>query len=176
MASDPKDPSATSLHRPAFVYGALAFICGMTLWTLCAGPDPASWVVGLPASGLFTWTAMRNRSASHPLRFQALPRFMGYFVIQSFRAGLDVTQRALNPHREIHPGYCAYPARLPEGTPQAVFSNLISLLPGTLCWSLADNVHQVHLLSGHALILEDLARLESRVGRLFGIDLPEELF
>jgi hypothetical protein len=34
----------------------------------------------------------------------------------------------------------------------------------------------VHLLSGHPLILEELAELESRVGRLFGIDLPKELF
>ena len=119
---------------------------------------------------------MRGWNSDHPLHFRALPPFFLYFLAQSFRTGLDVARRALHPTHEIHPGYCAYPARLPEGKPRAVFANMISLLPGTLSWSISNGAHQVHLLSGHPLILEDLAKLESRVGKLFGIDLPEELF
>lgn len=165
-----------SVARSDLPHAVAVFLSAALLWTVCTGIDPASWVIGLPACGCFTWTVLHRRKAEHPLRFRALPAFFLYFILQSFRTGLDVSQRALHPTREIHPGFCSYPARLPEGTPQAVFANMISLLPGTLSWSLDNGMHRVHLLSGHALILEDLAKLESRVGRLFGITLPEELF
>jgi multicomponent Na+:H+ antiporter subunit E len=158
------------------MHGVALFAASLILWTLCTGWDPASWIVGIPACVLFTWVSLIHQTTRYPIRFRALPLFLAYFLVQSFRTGLDVARRALHPTREIHPGFCKYPARLPEGTPQAVFANMISLLPGTLSWSLADGIHHVHLLSGHPLILEELAELESRVGRLFGIDLPKELF
>jgi len=140
---------------------------------LCAGFDVESWILGVPAAVLFGVFATAPTPPPHPLRWLAVPGFLGYFVVQSFRTGLDVAQRALHPEREIHPGFCRYPARLPEGTPRAVFANMISLLPGSLSWSLEDGIHHVHLLAGHPLVFEELAELESRVGRLFGVDLPE---
>ncbi len=152
------------------------FALGLLLWQICTGHDPAGWVLGLPAAAIFTYIAVKNAaSPRHPLRLRALPPFLLYFLTQSFRSGLDVAHRALHPEREINPGFCTYAARLPEGTPQAVFANMISLLPGTLSWSLVDGVHKVHLLSGHPLVLEELAQLESRVGKLFGIELSEDL-
>jgi multisubunit Na+/H+ antiporter MnhE subunit len=169
------DDSAASPNRTPLSRVVLVFAFSLGLWTLCTGIDPESWVVGLPACVLFTATVMLNRNRAHPLHFRALPGFLLYFVLQSFRTGMDVARRALHPVREIHPGFCNYPARLPRGTPQAVFANMITLLPGTLSWCIEDDVHKVHLLSGHPLILEDLAKLESRVGRLFGLDLPEDL-
>jgi len=175
-ASSPSSNSQTSSSRACWPHALGVFASSVLLWAICTGLDPAGWIVGLPACLLFTWVTLTNQRTRHPVRFRAMPAFLLYFLIQSFRTGLDVARRALHPTREIHPGFCKYPARLPEGTPQAVFANMISLLPGTLSWSLSDGFHHVHLLSGHPLILEDLAELESRVGRLFGIELPKELF
>jgi multicomponent Na+:H+ antiporter subunit E len=152
------------------------FLFALLLWKICTGYDPASWILGIPAAGLFTWFSVTRAESDYHIHFRALPAFLLYFLIQSFRTGVDVARRALHPEREINPGFCAYPARLPPGTPQAMFANMISLLPGTLSWSLVDGIHKVHLLSGHPLILEELAQLESRVGKLFGLDIPEELF
>lgn len=164
------------LPRKSGLRTACTFVFALGLWKICTGVDPASWILGIPAAGLFTWFSLTGAKSDYRVHFQALPSFLLYFVIQSFRTGVDVAHRALHPEREINPGFCTYPARLPPGSPRALFTNMISLLPGTLSWSLVDGIHKVHLLSGHPLILEELAALESRVGRLFGIDLPEDLF
>ena len=169
----PKPVSSMPPMRPLRAVGV--FCLGVCLWLVCTGWDPLGLVLGLPSAGLFTWFVLKDAETRHPLCFRAFPGFVVYFLFQSFRTGLDVAQRALHPEREIHPGFCTYPARLPEGTPQALFANMISLLPGTLSWSLVEGVHKVHLLAGHPLVLEELADLEARVGRLFGIALPEQL-
>ncbi len=151
------------------------FVFALVLWKICTGYDPSSWILGIPAAGLFTWFSLTQAESNYRIRFRALPAFLVYFLSQSVLTGLDVAKRALHPEREINPGFCTYPARLPPGSPRALFANMISLLPGTLSWSLVDGVHKVHLLSGHPMILEELAILESRVGKLFGLDLPEEM-
>ncbi|MCC5847031.1 MAG: Na+/H+ antiporter subunit E [Verrucomicrobia bacterium] len=174
----PPHESRTDIPAPPtrLIRVAGTFALALILWQICTGHDPAGWILGLPAACIFTYIVVKNNEEAHHLHFRALPAFLLYFLTQSFRSGLDVAHRALHPEREINPGFCTYPARLPEGTPQAVFANMISLLPGTLSWSLVDGVHKVHLLSGHPLVLEELAQLESRVGKLFGIELSEELF
>jgi multicomponent Na+:H+ antiporter subunit E len=169
--------SASSRLRD-FSRGVGAFLLGLLLWRVCTGPDPLSWILGLPAAGLFAgFVLQRGEEGPHFLRirFRALPGFFVYFLLQSFRAGIHVARHALHPLNDIHPGFTTYRSRLPEGAPRAVFANLISILPGTLSWSLEDGVHKVHLLSGHPLVFEELAQLEGRVGRLYGLKL-EELF
>lgn len=169
----PENPPAP---RPSALRAAGTFLFALLLWKICTGHDPESWIVGIPAAGLFTWFSLSLAESGPRIHLRALPGFAVFFLIQSFRSGLDVARRALHPESEINPGFCTYPSRLPGGSPQALFANMISLLPGTLSWSLIDGVHKVHLLSGHPLILEELAELESRVGKLFGLDLPKELF
>ncbi len=153
-----------------------SFLLGALLWTTCTGPDPESWILGLPAALAFALGIQGGRSKNAPrIRFRALPGFLVFFLAMSLRTGVDVARRALFEGHGVHPGFTKYRARLPEGSPRAVFANLISLLPGTLSWSLADGVHKVHVLSGHPLIYEELADLERRVGRLYGIHLEELL-
>lgn len=160
------------------------FGTGLVLWIICTGYQPEnrmridleSWVLGVPAALLFAWFRVAESEENLRIHIRSLPGFLCYFLFQSFRTGVDVAYRALHPEREINPGFCTYASRLPEGSPRALFANMISVLPGTLSWSLVDGVHKIHLLAGHPLILEDLCQLEARVGRLYGLDLPEELF
>lgn len=150
----------------------LSFAGGLLLWKICTGVDPESWILGLPAAGLFAWFVQRQCPPDAPrIHFRALPGFLLYFLLQSFRTGLDVARRALSPGSHVSPGYARYLSRLPEGAPQAIFANLISLLPGTLCWSLADGVHKIHWLSENDRLHEELAELEERVARLYGLHL-----
>jgi len=153
--------------------GTLAL--GLALWKICTGHDPQSWILGVPAALLFTWQVHANREQGPRLRFRRLPRFFIYFLAQSVRNGLDVSRRALHPLHEVQPGFTRYPSRLPAGAPRTVFANMISMLPGTLSWSLVDNVHKIHMLSGNPLIYEELMELESLVGSLYGIHLPRNL-
>jgi multicomponent Na+:H+ antiporter subunit E len=154
------------------------FCLGALLWKVCTGYDPDSWILGLPASLLFTWFVIMGREEGSPsprLHLRAVPTFLLYFLLQSFRTGVDVARRALFEGHQVNPGFTTYRARLPDGAPRAVFANMISLLPGTLSWSLNDGIHKVHILSGHAMIFEELADLERRVGKLYGIELEDLL-
>jgi multicomponent Na+:H+ antiporter subunit E len=153
----------------------LTFALGLLLWKVCTGYDPESWVLGVPAAGLFTYFVVLGSENEPRIRIRAVPGFLVYFLIQSFKTGVDVARHALTTGQHVHPGFTQYRSRLPEGSPRAVFANMISLLPGTLSWSLIDDMHKIHMLQGNPLAYEELAELESRVGKLYGIDLPESL-
>ncbi|MCC5844714.1 MAG: Na+/H+ antiporter subunit E [Verrucomicrobia bacterium] len=149
------------------------FAFGLVLWKVCTGYDPESWVLGIPAAGLFTYFVITGAEDGPRIRFRALPGFLVYFLVQSFRTGIDVARHAILTGHQVNPGFTQYRSRLPEGSPRAVFANMISLLPGTLSWSLIDDIHKIHMLEGNPLAYEELAELEARVGKLYGIDLPE---
>lgn len=154
--------------RTLFTFGL-----GLLLWKICTGYDPDSWILGIPAAGLFTYFVVRGSENEPRIRCRALPGFLLYFLVQSFKTGVDVARHALLSGANVSPGFTQYRSRLPEGSPRAVFANMISLLPGTLSWSLIDDVHKIHMLEGNPLAYEELAELEARVGKLYGIDLPE---
>lgn len=150
-----------------------SFLLGLFLWILCTGYDPDSWVLGIPAAGLFTYFILTGSGNTPRIRLHALPAFLLYFLIQSFKTGVDVARHALLTGQHVNPGFTQYRSRLPEGPPRAVFANMISLLPGTLSWSLMDDIHKIHMLEGNPMAYEELAALEVRVGKLYGINLPE---
>ena len=153
----------------------ITFVLGLGLWKICTGYDPASWILGVPAAGLFTYFVITGSEDEPRIRFRALPGFLLYFLYQSLKTGVDVARHALMTGQHVSPGFTQYRSRLPEGAPRTVFANMISLLPGTLSWSLIDDMHKIHMLEGNPLAYEELAELEARVGKLFGIDLPDIL-
>lgn len=165
----------TSVRFSSALRTLLTFLLGLLLWKICTGIDPESWILGLPAALLFTYFVRAAPPDAPPLRLRHLPGFALYFLLQSFRTGIDVARRALTPGQTVHPGFARYTSRLPPGSPRAVFANMISLLPGTLSWSLEDGIHKIHMLEGDPLLYEELAELEARVARLYGITLPESL-
>lgn len=153
----------------------VTFLLGLGLWKVCTGVDPDSWILGVPAALIFTWMVQTGQDGDHRIRFRAIPRFLVYFLAQSVRTGIDVARHALRPDLDVQPGFTRYQSRLPEGAPRTVFANMISLLPGTLSWSLVDDMHKIHMLAGNPLVYEELMELEARVGKLYGIDLEDHL-
>jgi multicomponent Na+:H+ antiporter subunit E len=103
------------------------------------------------------------------LRVWPLPGFALYFLAQSLATGLHVARLALSPRSAWQPGWLELPSRLPEGPPRALFANLVSLLPGTLCGDLdRHGVHHIHLLQTQRDPEPSLRALERRVGCLYG--------
>ncbi len=151
----------------------ITFLLGLFLWKVCTGYDPESWILGIPAAALFTYFVIKGAGDGPRIHLRALPGFTAYFLLQSFRTGMDVARHALLTGQHVNPGFTQYRSRLPEGSPRAVFANMISLLPGTLSWSLTGDMHKIHMLEGNPLAYEELAELEARVGRLYGIELQE---
>jgi multicomponent Na+:H+ antiporter subunit E len=149
-------------------------LLGIGLWWLLAGGKAESWLVGLPAVAIFTALARRRFPGRFSVSLRGLVRFLPFFLIQSYRGGFDVSRRALQPRLALEPGLLAYPLRLPDGAPRTLFVNTISLLPGTLSWSVDDRSVHVHVLRRNADTVRELSALEQRIAGLFGLALPEE--
>lgn len=107
-------------------------------------------------------------------RVQALGllRFVPWFLRESVQGGVDVAGRACRPTLPLEPGFQEYRLRLPTPAARTVFTNSVSLLPGTLSVSLRDDRLRIHALDVGQPLQDRLRQLEERVGDLLGIRLP----
>jgi multicomponent Na+:H+ antiporter subunit E len=141
------------------------------LWLIIAGDDPSSWIIGVPTIVLATWGSLQLRGiveGNSTLCLSGLIRFIPFFVIESFRGGLDVASRVLRPRLRVAPGFQSYRPELANPAARVVFLDTISLLPGTLSADMRDGVVLVHALDARIDLTPELARLERMVGLLFG--------
>ena len=60
---------------------------------------------------------------------------------------------------------------MPPGLPRVFMANTVSLLPGTLSAELDEEHLHVHVLDQTGDLTSELAVMESRVTRLFGLNL-----
>ncbi|MGQ9474506.1 MAG: Na+/H+ antiporter subunit E [Actinomycetota bacterium] len=102
-----------------------------------------------------------------------LPFFMVRLVWEIIKANLDVARIILDPRLPIDPRIVEYRTYLPGDLPRTVFSDSITLTPGTVTVELRDDVLNVHCLCPYHE--EGLAGLEKLVAWLFGVRPPGEV-
>jgi multicomponent Na+:H+ antiporter subunit E len=139
------------------------------LWLVIAGTEPGAWLIGVPAVAVAIWASLHLQGAQGPgLSAAGAWRFVGVFLWESLRGGVDVARRTLGPRLRIRPGFVRYRSRLPAGRPRVLFVSCVSLLPGTLTADLQGDTLLVHLLDTDSDAQGELRRLEDVVGGLFG--------
>ncbi len=140
------------------------------LWILLTGGEPASWVVGAPTVLLAAGLGARLLPAGVPrARWLAAAVFLPFFLIESLRGGWDVARRALDPALPIRPGRVIFSCSLPAGPARTFFANVVGLLPGTLFLEDGPGGMELHVVDSESSVFADLAELEVRVARLFGV-------
>jgi multicomponent Na+:H+ antiporter subunit E len=139
-------------------------------WVVSEGTG--SWVFGIPVI-LLAAAAHHFLQPARGLRLRpfALMRFLGFFLYESMRAGIDVARRALSPRMRLAPALIEYRLRLPAGAPQVFLVDTLSLLPGTLSTELRDDVVCLHVLNAGLPIERELRRVEGYIAALFGVAL-----
>jgi len=149
-------------------WAAQGFSVLVAVWLIFDGP--AHWPVGLFAAAaggmLAGWLSSGPAFWWNPLRLAA---FAWFFLVESFRGGIDVAWRSLHPALPVMPHPFRQPIGLPEGQPSTLLISVISLLPGTLSAELErrERILVVHTLTAggeHAV-----ARLKRRIARLFSL-------
>lgn len=162
--------ATAALPRARFIWGAQVFV--LLLGTWCALDGLASaWIgAGFALAGAVfgAWLAPGEVYRWQPLR---LLMFFLWFVVASWRGGVDVARCALAPRMAIAPTMRQHRMRLPEGLPRTLFVAILSLLPGTLSVALDTEgaVLDVHCLTPSAGDGIDL--LERRLAWLFAVPL-----
>ncbi len=100
-----------------------------------------------------------------------LPVFMVRLVWEIIKANIDVARIILNPRLPIDPRIVEYRTYLPGDLPRTVFSDSITLTPGTVTVELRGDLLNVHCLCPYHE--EGLAGLEKLVAWLFQVKKPE---
>jgi len=155
-----------------------ALLLAPAWWVLTEG-DPSSWWFGIPAliCAAFASTALAPAPAqTGRWRLTGLVVFVGYFLLESVRSGIDVARRALHPRLPIDPGFVQFEFRLPKGPARIFLVNTISLLPGTLSVEFQETSALIHVLDARLPIARTLRILEGRVAEMFGLDLASVSF
>jgi multicomponent Na+:H+ antiporter subunit E len=103
-------------------------------------------------------------------RLRALPGFTAWFVVRSTAGSVDVARRALRRPVDLQPAVIEVPIALPDGWPSVLLADAVSLMPGTLAVRRTGPVLQLHVLDETRPYASDVAELQRRVARLFGLD------
>ena len=143
------------------------------LWWILTEGATSSWLIGAPVvvlAVLASGVLLPGASWSLP----GILRFIPFFLWHSLRGGVDVAGRALHPRLPISPGLLEHPWRLPAGLPRVLMANTVSLLPGTLSTELGEEFLQVHVLDQTGTFKSELTQIETRVARMFGLNLAAD--
>jgi len=157
-----------------WVFSILAAILGRGLvfaliwWALAEG-HADSWGVG----GIGVALALAASLALSPpgrvrLSPSGLPGFIGFFLIQSVRGGVQVAACALRRRMDMVPALLDLPVSLPEGIGRVLLVSTLNLLPGTLSVRIEGDRLRLHVLDARLPIAEEVRDIEARVARLLG--------
>jgi multicomponent Na+:H+ antiporter subunit E len=111
------------------------------------------------------------KQADTSIKIAKLPKFITYFLWQSFKGGIGVAKVALSSHVSVRPGFHIYHYQfLQPNQAQEAFINVVSLLPGSLSAQQTSTTLNIHYLNIENYSLATLHDLEYQIAQLFGID------
>lgn len=142
------------------------------LWWLIVQGRADAWLVGLPAVALASLASIRMGSQPlSRLSLIGLFAFLGLFLRESVRGGIDVARRTLGPALLIEPDFHKYHLRISHPAARVLLINCIGLLPGTLAADIDGDHAELHLLDTGVNPDPQLQQLEQAVARLFSVPL-----
>jgi multicomponent Na+:H+ antiporter subunit E len=98
--------------------------------------------------------------------------FLGFFVWQSAKGGMQVAAMALRPRLDLRPMVLELSLMLPPGLPRILMAGLLGLMPGTVGVSLSGDRLRVHVLDERLPAAAEMRKLETHIARMFGVS-PE---
>ena len=141
------------------------------LWWVLAGGRADSWGVGgvsvilALAASLVLMPPAKGRFS--PL---GLAAFVGFFLVQSVKGGIQVAAMALRPQLDLAPVLLEVPITLPPGPARVLLINTLSLLPGTLSMRLDHDLLRLHVLDARLPIEAEVRAAEAHISRLLRTD------
>ena len=139
------------------------------LWWVLAGGRADSWGVG-GASVILALAASLVLLPPAKGRFSplGLAAFVGFFLVQSVKGGIQVAAMALRPRLDLAPAMLDLPIALPPGPARVLLVNTLSLLPGTLSVRIEGDQLRRHVLDRRLPIMEELRAAEAAIARIRG--------
>jgi multicomponent Na+:H+ antiporter subunit E len=137
------------------------------VWLVLTAGRADGLVLGTVAVAVATWASLRLLPSTG-LQLSGLPGFLGFFLVNSVRGGMQVATMALRGRSALRPGVVEVVLALPPGLPRAVLTGTLGLMPGTLGLALDGAQLRLHVLDTHLPVAAEVRALEERIARLFG--------
>ena len=139
------------------------------LWWILAEGVTEAWLLGAVAVTVAVWTSLRLwPPAATPIRLAGLPGFLGFFVWNSIRGGLQVVGMAVRGRGALQPALVELAVKLPSGAACVLMVNTLSLMPGTLGVDLNGTTLRLHVLDERLPVIDEARSLEAVIAWLFG--------
>ncbi|MFE7631788.1 Na+/H+ antiporter subunit E [Kocuria sp. NPDC057446] len=162
------------------VRGALL---GLLWWVFTEGDSPG-WYYGVVACAAALVLSLRLSPPAAPgghllSRAGHTVRLVLWFLVHSVLGGIDVSRRILARRVDVHPEVQRHPLRLEPGHQRQVALAMVSLMPGTLMVSMAEDTALIHVLDARIPVAENWDALQRRIAAaagtsLLGEDRPRE--
>ncbi|MBW6520190.1 MAG: Na+/H+ antiporter subunit E [Desulfoarculaceae bacterium] len=137
-------------------------------WILTEGRRDA-WVAGFVAIGAALWLSLRLCAPrSTQISVGGLGAFLGYFIWNSVRGGVQVALLALRGRRALHPGTLELQLNLASPAPRIFVANVLALMPGTVSVRLNGKRLRLHVIDERMPIVAEVKALEVLIARMFG--------
>jgi multicomponent Na+:H+ antiporter subunit E len=151
----------------AILFRGAAF--ALVWWVLAEGRAD-SWGVGAVSVAAALAASLRLAPpGTGRLSPAGLLGFAGFFLVQSFKGGLQVAARAFRSRMDLAPALVDVPVTLPEDLPRVLLVNTLNLLPGTVCVRLEGDRLLLHVLDARLPVAEEVRETEARIARMLGV-------
>ena len=95
--------------------------------------------------------------------------FIGFYLLKLIQSNVHIAYDILSPKMSTNPGLIEVPLTLKSDFGLLLFSNLLSMTPGTLVMDIYENrkialVHVLYLTSS-AEILNEIKEIQDKIGR-----------
>lgn len=156
------------------------FLVGLILlgfWLLLTNGDVYSFVVGIFFIPLAIYVSIilsrhtESIALKTSIKLTKIPSFALFFIIQSFKGGIDTALRAFAKPLNIKPEFIHYHIHsVPSGPPMNLFMNIVSLLPGSVSVIREKRGVLVHVLAKNENTLHEMCACEKAICELFGVE------
>ncbi len=142
----------------------------MLVWWIAVEGRRDAWVIGTVAAAAAAGASLvllppgNNRVSA-----AGLFRFLGFFLWQSAKSGVQVAAIALRGRLDLRPAVIELSLGLPPGLPRVLMAGTLGLMPGTVSIGMTDDRLRVHVLDERLPAAAGAAALEAHLARLFGV-------
>jgi len=144
------------------------------LWWILTEGSFVAWGVGLVSIILaLVASFILLPTGTSRLSLTGLAGFLGFFLVQSMKGGVQVALMALRPRLDLRPAVLDIPMRLPEGRSRVLLANTLSLLPGTQSVGLEGRHLRLHLLDKRITVDSGVREAEEYIAHMLSLPLEE---
>jgi multicomponent Na+:H+ antiporter subunit E len=140
------------------------------LWLAFAQNQKGSWLVGIPTillacfSSFYVW---KRHHVTWRLSVLGILGFIMFFIKESLKCGYSLCKFLLKNNISLESGIVEYDTVLNSSLARLIFSNAITLLPGTFTIEIRNRLLLIHVLDLKSDYLSDLKCLEQKVAGMF---------